>query len=140
MKLESSRFGVVELPPERLFHFPEGIAGLPGKSWALYSPPGATGYAWLLSAEDPSKGIVLAQAQRLLPSYAPRHRPEEADAVQAGPREYWIVVRQAPTPGQLLLNLFAPIVLNPETRLGVQVPLVGSEFGLAELFPSEGSV
>ena len=49
MKLETSRFGVLELPPERLYHFPEGIPGLPGKSWALYAPPGASGYAWLLS-------------------------------------------------------------------------------------------
>ncbi|MFO0726812.1 MAG: flagellar assembly protein FliW [Myxococcota bacterium] len=140
MKIDTTRFGPLEVAPEQLFHFPEGLAGLPGKSWVLHQPNGHARLGWLQSAEDPAVAVVIAEPSVLFPDYAPKHRPEEASAVDEGPREYWVLVRQGPTPGQLLANLFAPLVLNREKRLGVQLPLVGSDFGLAEPWPKEPPV
>jgi flagellar assembly factor FliW len=139
-KAETARFGPIEVSEERVFHFPEGLPGLSGKRFLLVDDAKAPGVTWLQSLEDPAIALCLVDPKELDIEMNAQPKPAELRPILPEGETLArltsrVVVRTGELPGEIFLNLFAPIYFDQEKRTAMQVPLVGSGFSVHEPWP-----
>ena len=142
MILETSRFGRLDVPEEKILTFSDGLYGFGDchRFIVLEIGGGIPGLKWLQSVDDGALAFVIADPAVFWPNY----RPEvpKADLAEMGLRsvEEGIVmaVCSVPeTPRGMTANLQAPLVINPADRKGRQVVLSSPEYGLKNrVFPA----
>lgn len=139
MKIETTRFGALEVPDDELLTFPEGFPGFAGKRFAvLEREEGRDLLQWLQSVVEPGVAVMVLDPTRLGLDYAPKPKDAEVSLIRPeaeDPIAVRVVVRNGEEPGRAVLNLFAPILINFSKRLAMQVPLVGSGYGVREPWP-----
>lgn len=124
MRIESTRFGMLEVSDETLVTFPDGLIGLPGRLYALISPGKDSPFLWLQSADEPALALPVTTPWLFFPSYEVRvpdddqrrleiERPEDATIM--------CVVRAAESLEDFTANLVGPIVINRGTRNARQI-------------------
>ena len=69
LKVESTRFGTVEVPDEAVIEFPNGILGLRGRKWTLMARDPDSDFLWLHSLEDPSLALPVTNPWLFFPDY-----------------------------------------------------------------------
>jgi flagellar assembly factor FliW len=116
-----TRLGPIDVAEDALFRFPYGLPGFPGdRRFFLHGDEGAV--HWLLSADGDRIGLPVIDPLTLVPDYLDRL---PADVV--GPA---LLVRTVVVPrprGRLSTSLVAPVLLDRERRLGMQIILADSE-------------
>ncbi len=138
MRIETSRFGVIEAAPEELIEFSRGIVGFPhDKQYVLIPHATSSIVAWLQSAKTPSLAFPVVSAHGLVEEYpdvdlAPLAR--RADLGERFDDLAILAVLSAPRNQPATVNLMAPIVVNAHTRQGAQIFLEGSRYSTRELF------
>lgn len=107
VRIDTHRFGVLEVPVSDLYTFPRGLPGFEGlDQFALLAI--REGLGWLQSVEVPSLAFLVVQPHRV---------GSESWATTPGA---WAIVTLGHTPEQCTVNLRAPLILNVGNRLGVQ--------------------
>lgn len=145
MQIETTRFGLVEVPDEVLIHFKTGIIGFPRESKFALIPHGDSSLiAWLQSAVTPALAFPVVSAHGLVVDYpdVPLSGVAEKAGLVGEEQDFAVLaVLSAPRGQPATVNLMAPLVINSVTRQGAQVFLEGSRFSTRELFvippPSE---
>jgi flagellar assembly factor FliW len=145
MQIETTRFGLVEVPEEALIHFRTGIIGFPRESKFALIPHGdSTLIAWLQSAETPALAFPVVSAHGLVVDYpdVPLVPVAEKAGLSGEADDFAVLaVLSAPRAQPATINLLAPLLINSVSRHGAQVFLEGSRFTTRELFvlppPSE---
>jgi flagellar assembly factor FliW len=145
MQIQTTRFGVVEVPEEALIHFKSGIIGFPRESTFALIPHGDSKWiAWLQSAQTPALAFPIVSAHGLVGDYPDVPLPPVAEkAGLTGDADDFAVlaVLSAPRSQPATINLLAPLLINSVSRQGAQVFLEGTRFTTRELFvippPSE---
>lgn len=149
MKVQTSRFGVLEVEEEQILTFPEGVPGFNGRRYFLVpEPAGGRGadatsrWDWLQSVDEPEIAVLVVDPASILPAYPIEPKAADVHAIQppddgTGSRKLTcrLIARQGEKPNEVLLNLFAPLFFNLERRMGMQVPLVGSGYTVREVWP-----
>ena len=143
MKISTSRFGDIEVNDDAIVHFPEGLPGFEGKDYALLHREETPVISWLQSTTEPEVALMTVVPQEIGLKYNPRHKPAETGAVRNhGESEDTLecrVVVSTDDAGRVRLNLFAPLFINRIAHLAMQVPLVGSGYGVREPWPPPSS-
>lgn len=138
MQIETTRFGLVEVPEEALIHFKTGIIGFPGESKFALIPHGDSKLiAWLQSAATPALAFPVVSAHGLVVDYpdVPLASVAEKAGLSGDPDDFAVLaVLSAPRGLPATINLLAPLLINSVTRQGAQVFLEGSRFTTRELF------
>ena len=82
VEVVTSRFGKIEVPPERIFFFPRGLIGFEHlKKYArLDSTKGPT-IQWLQALDDPETAFLVSEPKTYLPAF--ELKIWDADASQA---------------------------------------------------------
>lgn len=132
MKVKTSRFGEIELEPERLIHFPLGLLGFEHcHRFALIDSDQVAPLRWLQSIDEPGLSFLVVEPHMFFPHYQVALTPEDrqvvelakdADAVLA----CLVVVPE--NPKDMTINLMGPLVMNSEKRLGKQAVLHDSGY------------
>lgn len=140
MKLVTPRFGELEVPEADLITFPEGLPGFSGRRYVLFHREETPVVQWLQSADEPDVALMTVEPGDLLLDYNPTFEDDDVRAVRPDVDadeafQVRLIIRNAEMPGHLRVNLFAPLLFNVDRRLGMQVPLVGSEFPVSALWP-----
>lgn len=129
VKVETTRFGEVEVEEEVLLRFPNGIIGFEGlDSFVMLEGPEGTPLKWLQSTNEPAIAFVIADPSTIVPGYVVRVNGEDLDPLELDTPEDAAVAVIITVPGELekaTCNLLAPVVFNVEKRLGIQVVLDG---------------
>lgn len=126
LQIETTRFGKVEIPGERVFIFPKGLVGFEHlKRFALLDSARGPSVQWLQALDDPAVAFLVSEPRTYLPSYdlrIPRDAPPEplsgVDAEQAEIRTILHVDRRT---RRLHVHVQAPLLIDPVSRKGVQV-------------------
>jgi flagellar assembly factor FliW len=124
MKIDSSRFGPIEIPEEKVITLPQGLIGLPGTKYALVTRDENSPFLWLHSVEDGGLAIPVTNPWLFFPEYEVRISDDDAASLGLeGPEQADIlcVVRAAEEIRDFTVNLLSPIVLHAEKRVGKQV-------------------
>lgn len=120
VRLSTLRFGQLEIPADDVFTFPRGLPGFDGLDrFALL--PIREGLGWLQSAEVDSLAFLVAAPHRIVPG------------AWEGTPGAWAIITLGDSPEHCTANLRAPLILNPDNRLGVQ--WIASDSSLSTVEP-----
>ncbi len=128
MKVRTSRFGEIDVPDSALITFPQGVVGFPGETRFVLFDCGEEGvFKWLQSVDRPELAFVLCEAGLVKPDYRVPIGPQEQELLGIERLEdaaVCLILTLAADPAETTANLLGPIVMNAETRLGMQLVLV----------------
>lgn len=123
MRIETTRFGTLEINERDLFLFPQGLIGMETlRQWALLPDLQSPAVAWLQSASRGDRALPLISPRAFLEGYRVRinRRSMGSLHLRSGDETY-VLTTVSGTPGDVVTNLRAPIILNLSRRLGCQV-------------------
>lgn len=144
MRLQTTRFGEIEVSEEQLWTFPEGLLGFGSvRQYVLLEHPGGTGeFEWLQAIEQPHLAFALVNPLLFLPDYKVNVRTIDLASIQLtdmakGVVKTIIVIRKNPT--RISANLQGPLVFNPENRLAKQLVLMEGSYSTRHVIFEEPS-
>lgn len=127
MKIDIERLGLtnVQVDPDTLFHFPEGIAGFEEcKRFKLFHEEGSTRVFWLQSLDDAEVMFPIVTPEALDIEY--EIELSDADCALIEMRDasdvavVVIVYRNEAEGGRIAANTRSPVMLNLRSRKGMQ--------------------
>ena len=127
MKAETRLFGTIDIPEEKLIHFPEGIVGFPFmKTFALIHDADNEDSAimWLQSMEETEFAMPVLEPTRVLDAYNPTVDDEHlAPLGELSDDQTYVLVTITVPPQieKMSVNLKAPIVINMANNHAVQI-------------------
>ncbi len=123
MKLETSRFGTVEIQSDDILFFRYGLFGFEGlQQWVLLSDLNNPAVAWLQSMTDPEVALPVVSPRRFVSEYQVQLDERQISLLSLAREEQAAVLAFVSRNGQALTcNLRAPIVVNLDRRCGCQV-------------------
>ena len=152
MKIESPRFGTLVVEPARIIEFPRGLAGFENcKRFSLFHPEGEQpAYFILQSLDDAALAFHIADPAQFGFAYEIVLSDDEAADLGAGAGERRVansaanaVVNSSAQLAVMVLlskegagqpmraNLNGPLILNPDTRRGLQHVFARLDYNLA---------
>jgi flagellar assembly factor FliW len=69
LAIESTRFGHVEIDPETVIEFPDGLIGLGGSRYALLTGDPGSSIVWLHCIDDPTLSLPVTDPHRFFSDY-----------------------------------------------------------------------
>lgn len=144
MKIESPRFGTLEVDPSKIIEFPRGLLGFESCTrYTLLDPPNDdTKYFILQSIDDPELAFYVSDPDRLGFSYEISLSDEDSALIGlSNPQDAVVaVVLSKPDPnGPMSANLHAPLVVNLATRRGVQHVFTRLDYAVKPIDPPAGA-
>jgi len=140
MRIESTRFGELEVVEEQLFSFPYGIPGFPEeKSFAYILHDEESPFSFLQSTTEANLTFILVDPFAFFKDYEfvlDDEVAQELDMSQENPPQVFLIATVKEKVADMTVNLLAPVVLNRVNRLGRQVILYKTEYSIShKLFP-----
>lgn len=132
MKIETVRFGELEVEESSIIHFPEGIVPFGrGLDFALVGGEDAggeaAGCAWLQCVGQTNLAFWVAHAARVFPDRTIGIDERQIALLGAdAPEQLHVLLILSVQDGEVTANLLAPVLINPAEQLGQQIVLAGS--------------
>ncbi|MGE4157661.1 MAG: flagellar assembly protein FliW [Planctomycetota bacterium] len=124
MKVETTRFGQLEIPVEGEYLFPLGLLGLEElRRFCLVPHPGGAALQWLQSMESADVAFPVCDPRRFVADYHVALKISELTPLALSTLEeaqVLAILRVPAKPDKPTLNLLGPLILNPARRLGMQ--------------------
>jgi flagellar assembly factor FliW len=123
MQIKTSRFGTVEITPEDVLLFSNGLFAFENqRHWVLLSDADNDSVAWLQSLSDPEVALPLVSPRRFVPGYQVRIARHQLTPLELAVLDKaFVLTVVSRSQGRLTLNLKAPIIVNLDRRIGRQV-------------------
>lgn len=132
MIVKTSRFGDKEVPDEALLTFPEGVIGFRDATrFVMFECSDDGLFKWLQSCDRPELAFVICEASLIMPEYKIMIGEKERQVLKLEKAEDAVVclILVIPkNPMDATANLLGPLVMNTETRLGMQVVVVNPQY------------
>ena len=127
IEVVTSRFGTIEVPPERIFVFPRGLIGFEHlKKYALLDSTKGPSIQWLQALDDPETAFLVSELTTYLPGF--ELNICDSDASQALSKGVDLeklttlsILHVDRARGLLHIHVQAPLLLDPVSLKGVQV-------------------
>ncbi len=123
MRIDTQRFGTLDLDAKELFLFPQGLIGMESlRHWAILPDNENDSVAWLQSASRGDRAIALISPRAFFEDYRVRvSRRELACLNLKTSSEMYVLTTVSGHVGKLTTNLRSPLLVNFSKRLGCQV-------------------
>ena len=133
MKLNTTKFGEVEINDELIFDFVEPIIGYDGLSkYVLIEHTDNSSFKWLQSVEDADLAFPVTSPAFFDIEYQFEIPTEKAEIIDLNSVESLISLNivSIPTtnPRKSTINLLAPIIINAANKQGMQIILSSSNY------------
>jgi flagellar assembly factor FliW len=140
VKIESTRFGQLEVGEEQLVHFSYGIPGFPDeKTFVHMGQDAESPFSFLQSTTEVNLTFLLADPFAFINNYEfvlEDDVAEELDLSMENPPQVFLIASVKEKLADMTVNLLAPVVLNGINRMGRQVILDKPEYSIRhKLFP-----
>jgi len=128
MKIQTSRFGALDVSDDMLLTFSAGLVGFPAfRRYVVLDPPENVDYQWFQSVDEPSLAFVIMDAHLLHPDFRTNLSEEGLAELEVTPTDsisiMAVVTIPSDQPDQATANLRAPLVVNERTKQGKQLIL-----------------
>ncbi len=123
MKIQTTRFDAIDIEPEDILFFRQGIFGFEQcRHWVLLADAENSSVAWLQSIQKPETALPVVSPRRFVKDYRVRMAQADIEALMLDSNEHAYVLAVVGRDGDTLtLNLRAPIIVNLDRRIGAQV-------------------
>ncbi len=138
--VNSTRFGVLDVPEEALVDFPAGLIGVGGRHFALLTRQESGAFKWLQEVDRGDLALPVTDPFPFFPDYEVRISDAEAERIgieDPADTDVLVIVRAAEALEDFSVNLLAPLLISGgighqvinEAPGSVRVPLLS---GLAQ--------
>ena len=129
----TARFGEVTVAANTLLHFPRGMVGLPkAQRFVFLHNEGAPGPVfWMQSIDDPALAFLVCEPGPFFPEYEIELEAKDQSLLgltDEGDALVCVILVVPEDPSRITANLRGPVVINTETRTGVQLVLTGEQY------------
>lgn len=131
MKLETTRFGTLDIDPESIITFTQPILGFQEYRRYILQPGPSEHLTWLQSTDSPSLAFILMDPRAIAPDYTVDLRQNELSELavaSVADLEVYTLIVVPQDPSKVRTNLRAPILINTKHRLGKQTILDHSNY------------
>lgn len=130
MTIETTRFGRVEVNPESLLTFPQGVLGFESiQQYCLLEHRPGSPFLWLQAATNPALAFVVINPFEFIVDYDLTISDADVNHLQlAGPEDVRVLTIVTISGNEITTNLVGPIVVNHRLRLGRQIVLSDSRY------------
>lgn len=133
MKVQTTRFGEIEVPEERVLRFQAGLLGFPGLTrYVLLDTNPQSPFKWLQCLDRPDLAFVVMDPRVVKPDYTAVLRPHDVADLEIRDEQQvlLLVLVTVPEgdPRRMTANLLGPLVINLANGRGKQVVLVEGEY------------
>lgn len=127
MRVETTKFGTLEVGEESVIFLPEGLVGFEGlKRFVLLEREGEEPFKWLQSLDEPSIAFVVIDPMTFKRDYLVPLEQEEAArlGIERPDDAALLVIVTIPKEREgMTANLQGPLVVNLKSKLGKQLVL-----------------
>ena len=125
MKIETTRFGPMEVDPGRVITIPKGMLGFPlHKQFALIATSEESPFYWLQSVDEPSLAFVVCDPTLFVPDYAVVLKGDDKELLGVADEQEITTLIVCNKVEELLTgNLQGPIAVSAATRIAKQLVL-----------------
>lgn len=132
MQLQTTRFGAIDVGPERIITFTQPILGFQEyRRFVLLPGPDESLVQWLQSTDSGELAFIVMDPRMVIPNYAVElnHRDlAELAVTNVEELDVYTLVVVPQDHSQVRTNLKAPILISPKHRLGKQVILERDDY------------
>lgn len=136
MKINTSRFGRIELQDSDVLTFPEGLLGFADlRQFVLLDDPSDEIFAWLQSCESSHIAFPVLEPELFTETYKVTLTKNDLEALKLPAQNmarYFSIVTIPDDPTLMTANLKAPIVVNVVARLARQCVLQDNHLAIRE--------
>lgn len=127
MKINTTRFGEIEIERDKIITFEQGFVGFNAyKQYVLFNLDSQLPFVCLQSIEEPDLAFILLEISFFKADYSPQISQEELHELKLAKLSEAIILSVVVLPKdikKMTANLAAPVIINPEARLGKQIVL-----------------
>ena len=128
MKIQTTRFGDIEVTEDALLTFPSGFVGFPAvQRFVVLDAAENSDYQWFQAVDEPSLALIIVDVHILQPDFQVDIPDEGLSEIEYTPSDplmiMAVVTIPAGKPHEATANLRAPLVVNVRTWKGKQVIL-----------------
>lgn len=134
MTIQTKHFGELNIDENKIIIFPEGIPGFPDYKKYIFifdEEDENSPFCWLQSIDDGSIAFALINPLKICPDYSPKVDNELIETLGEFNENELIVYAIVVVPEditQMTANLKAPIIINSQTKIGMQVIAQNEEY------------
>lgn len=136
MKINTSRFGAVEVAESDIIHFSDGLLGFEDlKRFFIVDPADETLILWLQSADAADVAFPILEPKLFKPDYKVRLSANELrvlriDSTKSKETLVYCILTIPADVATMTANLKAPVVINTDSQLARQVVLQENEYSV----------
>ena len=129
MKIETTRFGAIEIEANDIVFFRNGLLGFEDcQHWVILGDGENDSLAWMQSMQFPKIAMPVVSPRRFVPGYQVRLDPKDVELLQLSAAEQaFVLAIVSRDDDALTLNLRAPLIVNLSRRMGCQIVTVDSQ-------------
>ncbi|UJX39646.1 flagellar assembly protein FliW [Desulfovibrio sp. JY] len=132
-RVVETRLGSITLPEDRVLNFPRGLIGFMGhREFTLIRLREESPFMVLQSLSDPKLGLLVTDPYSFMTEYEVVIGEPDRRLLGIERREQTAVLVTVTIPQGMpertTLNLSGPIIINNETRIGLQIPQTDSRY------------
>ena len=131
MKINTTRFGELEVDKKDIIVFKEGLLGFESlKKFFIVDPGDQTLILWFQSAEDPATAFPILEPKIFKPDYIVKLLPAELTSLELesiNDASVYTILTIPKNVQEMSANLKAPIVINNKTKVARQIVLQDSK-------------
>lgn len=144
MRIETTRFGSLEISEEQIIHFPEGIPGFLNEKAFVHLPHDPESpFSFLQSTMEANLSFLLVNPFEFIQEYEFTLEDEvtkELELSEENPPQIFVIATVRENIKDMTVNLLAPIVVNESKGIARQVILGKPEYAIRhKLFADETS-
>jgi len=123
MRIETTRFGGVDIDPEDILLFPQGMMGFEElRHWVLLTDDYNNALGWLQSITRAEVAMPVVSPRRFAQNYRVQIKNGQLAPLElADDHQAFVLAVVNREEGQITANLRAPVIINLDRRLGRQV-------------------
>lgn len=136
LRIQTSRFGEIQLASEDVLYLPEGLLGFADlKKFVILDDPNDEIFAWLQSCESSEVAFPILEPEIFVENYKVNLTKADLESLKMVSQEkarFFCIVTIPDDPTQMTANLKAPIVVNLNDRSARQCVLQDNHLAIRE--------
>lgn len=138
MKIETARFGMLEIEEQEIFYFPQGLIGMMGENRFIFlRQMDQTPFIWLQSIKSPELAFVVTDPWLFAKDYSFTLGKRERSLLEihGDAHPYTLVTVNLTSIEEISLNMRGPLIFNRSIKRGIQMVLEGEMYPLRYPIP-----